>query len=143
MGQFQKLVNKGMKLVVVHGCIIDVDNWGPRHPGGVHTLMPFVGQDVSDLFDGKKRAGSAKSLSHTHSKTAIADLSANSLGTITRSLSAVKDVDNDEEFEVPSEYIMTLEESMKCNNQRDHLKLIFSTNAPLFTGHAVRFIHPT
>jgi len=63
MDEFNKRITKGECLVIINNVVHDVKNFVHEHPGGRQTLLNFVGQDVTGLFNGTQ-AGTHKHTSN-------------------------------------------------------------------------------
>jgi len=53
---FNKRVSKGETLIIIEGIVHDVKNFVHEHPGGRQTLLNYIGQDVTSMFNGAQGA---------------------------------------------------------------------------------------
>jgi len=70
MDEFNKRITKGECLVIINNVVHDVKNFVHEHPGGRQTLLNYVGQDVTDLFNG------TQARTHKHTNNAVNYLNA-------------------------------------------------------------------
>ena len=69
MEEFNKRITKGDCLVIINNVVHDVKTFVHEHPGGSQTLLYYVGQDVTALFNGANGA-------HKHTTKAVDYLNA-------------------------------------------------------------------
>jgi cytochrome b involved in lipid metabolism len=50
--EFNALVAKGRKLVILDNLVLDVEQFLIRHPGGCFTIRHNIGKDISKFFNG-------------------------------------------------------------------------------------------
>lgn len=60
-------VSKGEKLVVLDGCVLNLESFVPEHPGGERIIKAHIGKDVSSLFRGEvyRHSNAAHNLQRT------------------------------------------------------------------------------
>lgn len=66
--QVKRLVkDEGRKLVVLDGCVLDLERFRPHHPGGSRIIDLYTGKDVSAMFRGEvyRHSNAAHNLQRT------------------------------------------------------------------------------